>query len=71
MATNNLPEKLSISLNFGVDQEWVRDFIADGEEVTLQMMLDTLRDSAYETLKDDLYNIIQTATVFDETGEEI
>lgn len=70
-AKTEIPERLSITLSFGVDREYVEDNIANGEEVTLQMMLDALRDSAYEILSDDLYNIVQTAQVFDESGDPV
>jgi len=37
----------------------------------LQMMLDTLREQAIESLADDAYNMVQTSDVFDENGEKV
>jgi len=71
MAANKLPETLVLNLSFEVDREWIEDFVAEGKEVTLQMMLDTLREQAIESLADDAYNMVQTSDVFDENGEKV
>jgi hypothetical protein len=71
MAANEIPETLVINLKFSVDRDWIEEYIADGEEVTLQMMLDALREQALEWLADDAYNMVQTADVFDGDGNQV
>jgi hypothetical protein len=71
MAANKLPETLVLNLSFEVDREWIEEYIAEGEEVTLQMMLDALREQALESLDDDSYNMVHTSDVLDENGKKV
>lgn len=71
MAANKLPETLVLNLTFEVDREWVEEYIAEGKEVTLQMMLDALRENALGLIHDDAYNMVNCADVMDENGEKV
>lgn len=71
MAANKIPETLVLNLSFEVDREWIEEYIAEGKEVTLQMMLDALREQAFQLIHDDAYNMVNCADVMDETGEKV
>lgn len=64
--TNKLPESLTLKLEYTITLEELNEYIGIPlEEITLQVMLDKLREYANECVD---YNAIQTANVYDETG---
>ena len=75
MPTDNLPEKLILRLEFDMDQEWAVEMFKEQEDGTepmsLQMFIDNLRIAAEEYLRDDLFNMIQSAKIVDENENVI
>lgn len=73
MADNKeLPELIQINLDFQIDREWYEEFcVEQGEQPTLQGMIEALRNCAHEMLRDDAYNMIETADILDESYSPI
>ena len=71
MAANKIPETIRINLSFEVEREWIEEYVAEGKQVTFQMMLDTLREHTLELIRDDVYNMVNCADVVDETGKKV
>lgn len=69
MADNKeLPELIQINLDFKIDREWYEEYcLEDGQQPTLQGMIDALRNVAHEMLRDDAYNLVETADILDES----
>jgi len=64
--TNKLPESLTLKLEYTLTLEELNEYVGIPlEEITLQLMLDRLREYTEEAFD---YNAIQTANVYDETG---
>jgi len=70
LTTDELPEKLTLRLEFDMDREWALEMFgedSDGSEtMSLQTFVDNLRIAAEEYLNDDLFNMIQSAKIVDE-----
>jgi hypothetical protein len=65
--TNKLPESLTLKLEYTVTLEELEEYVGIPlEEITLQLMLDRLREYAEDAFD---YNAIQDAKVYDETGD--
>lgn len=65
--TNKLPESLTLKLEYTVTLEELEEYVGIPlEEITLQLMLDRLREYAEDAFD---YNAIQSAKVYDETGD--
>ena len=65
--TNKLPESLTLKLEYTVTLEELNEYVGIPlEEITLQLMLDRLREYAEDAFD---YNAIQGAKVYDETGD--
>lgn len=65
--TNKLPESLTLKLEYTVTLEELEEYVGIPlEEITLQLMLDRLREYAEDAFD---YNAIQGAKVYDETGD--
>lgn len=64
--TNKLPESLTLKLEYTLTLEELNEYIGIPlEEITLDVMLNNLRDVCHEVLD---YNAIEVANVYDETG---
>lgn len=64
---NKLPESLTLKLEYTITLEELNEYIGIPlEEITLQVMLDKLREYAEEACD---YNAIQDANVYDENGD--
>lgn len=65
--TNKLPESLTLKLEYTLTLEALEEYVGIPlEEITLQLMLDRLREYAEDAFD---YNAIQTARVYDENNE--
>ncbi len=71
----NLPEEMVLRLDFRLSREYAEEILMDDSDgfgrLSLQRFLDSLRSNAYEMLKDDLYNLVQTATVLDQDNNVV
>jgi hypothetical protein len=70
LTTNELPEKLTLRLDFEMDREWALEMFGEDEDgsetMSLQTFIDNLRIAAEEYIKDGLVNMIQSAKILDE-----
>lgn len=72
MTTKTLPQSLTIRLEFEVTLDEVEEICSEnGEKISLQKMLDVLRDYAHASIDDDAYNMVESADVYDEEGDKV
>jgi hypothetical protein len=70
LTTDELPEKLTLRLEFDMDREWALEMFNEESDgfgtMSLQKFINSLRNSAAELIKDDMFNLIQSAKIVDE-----
>jgi hypothetical protein len=75
MPTDNLPEKLTLRLEVDMDREWALEMFNEESDgfgtMSLQKFINSLRNSAAELIKDDMFNMIQSAKIVDENENVI